>query len=84
MMSSASLTHAKGWQRWFQPSMKRRMALSRSATLAKLPRRIAWRVMIPKNTSTRFIQLAEVGVKCRWIRGWRASHAATLGWVWVP
>jgi hypothetical protein len=29
-------------------------------TLGKLPRRIAWRVRIAKNTSTRFIQLAEV------------------------
>jgi hypothetical protein len=37
MMSSASLTHTNGWQRSFQPSTKRRMAASRSATLGKLP-----------------------------------------------
>jgi hypothetical protein len=42
---------------------------------------MAWRVMIEKNTSTRFIQLAEVGVKCRWILWWRANHAVTLAWV---
>src|SRR5206468_8880029 len=59
MMSSASLTQTKGWQRWFQASQKRPMAATRSATLGKLPRRIAWRVMIAKNTSTRFIQLAD-------------------------
>ena len=84
MMSSASLTHTNGWLRWFQPLTKRRMAAIRSGTLAKFPRRIAWRVMIAKNTSTRFIQLAEVGVKCRWTRGCLASQALTLGWVWVP
>jgi hypothetical protein len=84
MMSSASLTHTNGWQRWFQPSTKWPMAAIRSGTLGKLPRRIAWRVMIEKNTSTRFIQLAEVGVKCQWILGWRASHALTAAWVWVP
>jgi hypothetical protein len=27
-------------------------------------RRIAWRVIIEKNTSRRFVQLAEVGVRC--------------------
>src|SRR4029453_5250427 len=43
MMSSASLTHAKGWQRSFQASMKRRMAATKSATLGKLPRRTPWR-----------------------------------------
>ena len=65
MLSPASLTHTNGWLRSFQPTTKRRMAATRAATLAKLSRRIAWRVMIAKNTSTRFIQLAEVEVKCR-------------------
>jgi len=32
--------------------MNRRIAPTRSLTLAKVPRRMAWRVMIPKNTST--------------------------------
>jgi hypothetical protein len=60
------------------------MAATRSATLGKLPRRMAWRVMIEKNTSTRFIQLAEVGVKCSCTRGCLASQAWTAAWVWVP
>ena len=61
----------KGWHRSFQPSMKRLMAAVRSLTLVKLPRRMAWRVMIEKKTSTRFSQDPEVGVKCRVIRGLR-------------
>jgi hypothetical protein len=55
------LVHENGWQRWFQASMKIRIARIRSATLVKLPRRIALRMMIAKKTSTRFSQLAEVG-----------------------
>jgi hypothetical protein len=78
------LVHWNGWQRSFQASMKIRIAWTRSATLVKVPRRIALRVMIPKKISTRFIQLAEVGVKCRWILGLRASQARTLGCLWVP
>jgi hypothetical protein len=31
-----------------------------------------------------FIQGALVGVKCMVIRGLRASHALTFGWLWVP
>jgi hypothetical protein len=38
--------------------------MTRSVTLAKSPRRSAWGSTIEKNTSTRFSQLAEVGVKC--------------------
>jgi hypothetical protein len=57
------LVQAKGWQRSFQPSMKARMASIRSRTEAKLPRRMAWRVMMPKKISTRFSQDPEVGVK---------------------
>ena len=41
----------KGWQRWFQASMKRLMAAMRFVTLAKLPRRMARRVMIEKKIS---------------------------------
>jgi len=39
-----------GWQRWFQPSMKRLIATVSSLTLAKVPRRIACLVMMPKKT----------------------------------
>jgi hypothetical protein len=55
-----------------------------SRTESKLPRRMAWRVMIPKKISTRFNQDPEVGVKCRVIRGWRASQAVTVGCLWAP
>jgi hypothetical protein len=52
------LVQANGWQRWFQPSQKRRIAATSSVTLAKSPRRSACRSMVEKNTSTRFSQEA--------------------------
>ena len=45
----------------------------------EVPRRTAWRVMMPKNISTMFNQLPLVGVKCMWTRGFLASQAWTLG-----
>ena len=77
------MVQVNGWQRSFQPSMKRRIAATRSLTLVKVPRRIAWRVMIEKNTSTRFIHDPEVGVKWSVMRGCFTSHASTLGCEWV-
>ena len=68
---SAVLVHTNGLHRSFQPSMKVAMAVSRSATLVKVPRRIAWRVMIPKKISTMFSHDPDVGVKCKVIRGFR-------------
>ena len=59
------------------------MAVSRSLTLWKVPRRIACRVMIPKKISTMFSQEPEVGVKCNCTRGCLASHAVTFGCLWV-
>ena len=50
-----------------------------SSTDAKLPRWMAWRVMIAKKVSTRLSQLPDVGVKCSMIRGLRSSHLPTLG-----
>jgi hypothetical protein len=82
--SSAVLVHTKGWQRSFQASMNVLIAVMRSGTEGKLPRRIAWRVMIEKNASTRLSQLPDVGVKCSVILGFFASHALTLGCLWVP
>src|SRR3954471_853415 len=73
-MSSAVLVQVKGWQRSLWASMNARMAVTSCLTLSKEPRRIAWRVMIPKNTSTRFSHEPEVGVKCSVIRGCLASH----------
>src|SRR4051794_2264821 len=78
-MVSGSLVQRKGSQRSFQPSMKARMASMRSRTESKLPRRMAWRVMMPKKISTRFNQDPEVGVKCSVMRGLRASQAFTRG-----
>ncbi len=79
-----TLVQMKGWQRSFQPSMKVSIAAMRSLTLVKAPRRIAWRVMIPKKISTMFSQDPEVGVKCIVMRGFLASHAWTAGCLCVP
>ena len=84
MIVSASLVQTNGSQRSFQPSMNRVMASISSRTEPKVPRRMACRVMIPKKISTRLSQDPEVGVKCRVIRGWRASQAVTVGCLWAP
>jgi hypothetical protein len=57
------------------------MAPVRSLTERKVPRRMAWRVMMPKKISTMFSQEQLVGVKCRVIRlfSGRASHVRTSG-----
>ena len=61
--------------------MKARIALMSSLTLSNDPRRMAWRVMIAKQTSARFSQDPEVGVKRSVIRGLRCSHALmSSGW----
>jgi len=52
------LVQRNGWQRWFHPSQNRPIAATNSSTLAKSPRRSAWRWMMAKNTSTRFNQEA--------------------------
>src|SRR3954452_19695517 len=62
MIVSASLVHAKGSQRSFQPSMKAVIASISSRTELNVPRRMACRVMIPKKISTRFNHDPEVGV----------------------
>jgi hypothetical protein len=60
MISSAVLVQTNGSQRSFQASMKRSMAAMSSVTESKLPRRMAWRVMMPKKTSTRLSHDPEV------------------------
>ena len=77
------MVQTNGWQRSFQPSINRLMAAISSLTLPKLPRRMAWRVMMEKKTSTRFSHDPEVGVKCSVTLGLRASHALTTGCLWV-
>jgi hypothetical protein len=44
----------EGWQRSFQPLMKFSMAVIRSPTGVKLPRRMVWRVMMAKKVSATF------------------------------
>jgi len=51
---------------------------------SEVPRRMAWRVMIPKKISTMLSQDPDVGVKCKVIRGLRVNQACTLGCLWVP
>ena len=48
----------------FQPLMNVVIASTNSRTEPKLPRQMAWRVMIPKKISTMFSHEPEVGVKC--------------------
>lgn len=78
-MVSASLVQVKEWRRWFQPAMKSWIASTRSATEANVPRRMAWRVMIPKKVWTMFSQEPEVGVKCSWIRLCRGEPVPHCG-----
>jgi hypothetical protein len=49
----------------------------------KVPRRMAWRVMMPKKISTMFNHEQLVGVKCRVIRGFLASQVRMFSWLWV-
>jgi hypothetical protein len=63
--------------------MKISIAAMRFFTLVKVPRRMAWRVMIPKKISTTFNQDPEVGVTCMVIRGFFASQACTVECVWL-
>jgi hypothetical protein len=59
------------------------MAVINSGTLPKLPRRIRLSVMSRNHRSTKFNQELDVGMKCRWNRGWRWSHDFTRGCLWV-
>ena len=63
--------------------MKIRIEATSYGTLAYEPRRMAWRVMIPKKTSTRLSHEPEVGVKWSVIRGYLASQASMSEYVWV-
>lgn len=62
------------------------IAVFSSFTDRKVPRRMAWRVMMPKKISTMFSQEHPVGVNCsvmRWLAGF-ASHLRTSGCLCVP
>ena len=62
---------------------KRLRAALRSSTDRKMPRIRRRRVSLAKKSSTALSQDAEVGVKWKVQRGSRASHARTLGCLWV-
>jgi hypothetical protein len=51
------------------------IAVVRSWTERKVPRRMAWRVMMPKKISTMLSQEQPVGVECSVTRGLSFSHA---------
>ena len=59
------------------------MSATSSCTDAKLPARMTSAVRSAKKRSTRLSQDEDVGVKCILKRGCRASHACTLGCLWV-
>jgi hypothetical protein len=79
MILSGSAVQVKGCDFWLCSSRKRLMAAWRSATDRKTPRFSRRFVSIGKNPSTALSQDAEVGVKWKVQRGWRASHWRTLG-----
>jgi hypothetical protein len=68
-ISPAVLVQVKGWQRSFQPSMKFSIAVMRSWTEVKLPRRMAYRVVIEKKASTRFSHDPMLQKRCGAVRG---------------
>ena len=55
------------------------MAACRSAIERKTPRRMRCRVILEKKFSTALSQEAEVGVKWKVQRGWRASQSQHFG-----
>ena len=63
--------------------MKISIAAVRSFALVKVPRRMAWRVMIPKRISTMFSYEPDVGVKCSVIRLFLSSQARATRCLWV-
>ena len=66
-MSSTVLVQMKWTQRSFHASMKVRMASVTRRTEVDEARRMACRVMMENNDSTRFVHDEWVGVKCRWL-----------------
>jgi hypothetical protein len=81
---SGLLVQTNGCARGFQPLMKALMAVVGSWTLRKVPRWMAWRSMMPNQTSPRFLHDADVGVKCTLMRGFSASQSRTGCFLWAP
>ena len=83
-MDSTVAVHTNGFGFSFQAAKNSAIACCSSATLPNEPRRMRLLVNSPNQRSTRFSQLELVGTKWQTKRGWRFSHARTLGCLWVP
>ncbi len=62
-ISSGVLVQMNGCSRVLQPLMKTRILAMSSRTEMKVPWRMAWRSMMPNQTSTKFSRDPDVGVK---------------------
>src|SRR4051812_48922235 len=83
MMPSGSAVQTKGLGHSLASARKRLMAAWRSTIPLKTPRLSRLLVSLAKQPSTALSQEAEVGVKWKWKRGCRTSHARTFGCLWV-
>ena len=83
-MSSTLAVQINGLGFRFQASKKLAMAVCKSGTLTKLPRRIAFSVNSANQRSTKFNQLELVGMKWQMKRRCFLSHARTCGSLCVP
>src|SRR5512132_3585312 len=84
MMASGSAVQTKGLGLWLCSARYRLIAAWRSTSEWNTPRCRRRRVSLAKKPSTALSQEAEVGVKWKVQRGWRASQARTLGCLWLP
>src|SRR5215469_14077041 len=78
-MASADLVQRKGFGLALCSTRKALIAACRSMIERNTPRRMRCRVILEKKFSTALSQEAEVGVKWKVQRGWRASQATLLG-----
>lgn len=76
-ISSGVLVQMNGCFRLFQLLMNSRILPINSRTETKVPRRMAWRSMMPNQTSTRFNHDPDVGVKWTLMRGFAVSQLRT-------
>lgn len=77
-ISSGVLVQMNGCFRLFQLLMNSRILPINSRTETKVPRRMAWRSMMPNQTSTRFNHDPDVGVKWTLMRGFAGMPVADL------
>src|SRR5258707_15353726 len=79
---SGSAVHVKGFGSAFCLMTKGSIAACKSKTDRKMPRFKRRFVSLAKKPSTALSQDADVGVKGKGQRGWRANHWGTFGWLW--